>query len=102
MLALWLVPAARAQEAVRMSLAGAAAAEARHKAESTLGYYNLKLGSTAYRFGTDLGIEFSDNVNNSATNAEGDVSFRPALNADILWPITDQNSLNLRISAGYS
>ena len=58
----WLVLAAaalslpgRAQESVRMSLAGAQAAEARRKAAATVDYYNLKLGPTAWRFGTGLG-----------------------------------------------
>ena len=85
-----------------MSQAGAEAAEARSKANSTLGYYNLKLGPAAFRFGSSLGVEFNDNVNNSMTNAEFDVSFRPAVNARLLWPVTDQNSLNLSVGAGYS
>src|SRR6266478_1882883 len=91
-----------AQESIRMSLAGAEAAEARRKAASTLGFYNFNLGPAALRVGASLGVEVSDNVNNSATNAEADVSFRPAVNAQLLWPVTDQNSLNLTVGAGYS
>src|SRR5439155_18097119 len=98
----FLLSSVYAQETLRMSLAGAEAAEARRKAASTLGYYNLKLGPAALRFGSSLGVEFNDNVNNAATNAEADVSFRPALNAQLLWPVTDQNSLNLNVGAGYS
>src|SRR5436305_257434 len=45
----WLLVCARAQETIRMSLAGAEAAEARRKANSTIGYYNLKLGLAAVR-----------------------------------------------------
>jgi hypothetical protein len=93
---------ARAQETIRMSLAGEEAAEARRKANSTIGYYNLKLGLAALRVSSTLGIEGNDNVNNSETNAEADVSFRPSFNLQLLWPITDQNSLNLNIGAGYS
>lgn len=92
----------RAQESIRLSLAGADAAEARHKAASTLGYYNLKLGPAALRFGSSLGVEFNDNVNNTATNLEGDVSFRPSISTQLLWPLTDQNGLTLNIGAGYS
>lgn len=85
-----------------MSTAGADAAEARRAANSTLGYYNLKLGPAALRFGSSLGVEFTDNVNNSTTNVEADVSFRPAITAQLLWPLTGQNSLNFTIGAGYS
>lgn len=85
-----------------MSLAGEDASEARRKANSTIGYYNLKLGLAALRVSSSLGIEGNDNVNNSATNAEADVSFRPSVNFQLLWPVTDQNSLNLNIGAGYS
>src|SRR5438552_13461077 len=93
--------AGRGQETVRMSLAGAEAAEARRKANSSIGYYNLKLGLAAVRVSSSLGIEGNDNVNNTATNAEADVSFRPSVNLQLLWPVTDQNSLNLTIGACY-
>src|SRR6185503_5731717 len=43
-----LAMAARGQEAVRMSMASAEAAEARRKAASMPGFYNLKLGPTAW------------------------------------------------------
>jgi len=49
-----------------------------------------------------MGVEFNDNVNNSTTNTEADVSFRPSISAQLLWPVTDQNSLNLSVGAGYS
>jgi hypothetical protein len=102
LLAASLLLGARAQETIRLSLAGEDAAEARRKANSTLGYYNLKLGLAALRVSSSLGIEGNDNVNNSATNVEADVSFRPSVNLQLIWPVTDQNSLNLNIGAGYS
>jgi hypothetical protein len=97
-----LIFGARAQETIRMSLTGAEAAEMRRKANSTIGYYNLKLGLAAVRVSSSLAIEGNDNVNNTATNAEADVSFRPSVNLQLLWPVTDQNSLSLNIGAGYS
>jgi hypothetical protein len=93
---------AEAQEAVRMSLASAEAAAARRKAGATLGYYNLGVGPTAWRFGASLGVEYSDNVSLGAANEEGDVVFRPQINTEMLWPITDKNALNLNVGVGYS
>ena len=87
------------QEAVRMSMASAYAAETRHQTASTLGYYNLKLGTTAWRFGTGLGLEYSDNINNSP-KTEGDFILRPQVNALMFLPVTDKNSLNLTLGGG--
>lgn len=85
-----------------MSLASADAAAARRKAASTIGYYNLKIGPTAWRFGASLGVEYNDNVLLRESDQEGDVIFRPQLNTQMLWPITDQNAINLNLGAGYS
>src|SRR5438876_11944603 len=86
----FLVGIGRAQEALRMSMASAEAAEARRKAASTLGYYNLKLGTTAWRFGAGLGLEYTDNVGLNANRKEDDFIFRPQVNAEMLWPVTEK------------
>jgi hypothetical protein len=104
-LLLWLAGAfatARAQETVRMSLASADAAAARHRAASTLGYYNLKIGPTAWRFGASLETEYNDNVVLRQNEQLDDFVFRPQINTQMLWPITDKNALNLSLGAGYS
>ena len=51
------VQLATGQESIRMSFASSYAAEARREAAATLGYYNVKLGPTAWRFGAGLGVE---------------------------------------------
>src|SRR5205823_12295289 len=79
--------AVRAQETVRMSLASAQAAEARRRAAATIGYYNLKVRPTAWRFGAGLGLEYNDNIVLREENQEGDFIFRPQINAQMLWPI---------------
>ena len=89
-----------AQEAVRLSMASADAAAARRQAASTLGYYNLKMGQTGWRFGTGLGVEYNDNVRYTE-DKEGDFILRPNITASMLWPVTDQNSLNLDLGVGY-
>jgi hypothetical protein len=102
LLLLGLPRAAQAQESVRMSLASAAAAEDRQKAASSFGYYNLKLGPTAWSFSATLGVDYNDNVNYTETNPEGDIIFRPQINARSMWPVSDQNSINFSLGAGYS
>lgn len=92
----------RAQETVRMSLASADAAVARRKAATTADYYNLKLGLAAWRFGAGLGLEYNDNVRYQDSTREGDFIFRPNFTTQMLLPVSDQNSINLRVSAGYS
>jgi hypothetical protein len=98
---LWLAPAAPSQEALRLSLAGAEAAEARHKAASTVGYYNIKLGPTGWRFGSALGLQYTDNVNLGSTGPQSDLSFSPQVTAQMLWPVTEKNTLNFSVGVGY-
>jgi hypothetical protein len=89
------------QEAVRMSMASAQAAEARSRNASTSGYYNLQLGPTTWRFGSGLGLEYNDNVN-YLPKAEGDFILRPQINARMFLPVTDRNSLSLTLGGGYA
>jgi hypothetical protein len=102
MLGLGLVTAATAQEAVRMSLASAQAAEARRRAETINNYYNLKLGPTAWRLGAGLGLDYNDNVTYIQDNPLSDFIIRPQMNTSLFWPLSDRNSLNLELGAGYS
>ncbi len=93
---------ALAQDAWRVSLAGESAAEARKQANATVGYYNLKLGPTAWRFNAGLDLGWSDNPNLLPSGqAGGDFSFIPQVNAEMWWPITDRNSLNFAMGVGY-
>jgi hypothetical protein len=93
---------AHGQEALRMSLAGDAAAESQRQAESTIGYYNLLTGPVAWQFTSGLGLDYDDNVNLQSQNKEGDFIFRPNLNAQMHLPVTQKNSLNVSLGAGYS
>ena len=85
-----------------MSMASSEAAEARRRAASTIGYYNLKLGPTAWNFGTGLGLDYNSNVYYTEANPSADLIFRPQVNTRMLWPISDQNSINLTLGGGYS
>jgi hypothetical protein len=89
------------QEALRLSMAGDLAAATREQAVSSIGYYNLLLGPTAWRFSSGLGLEFNDNVH-LQQSGESDLIIRPNLTAVIHWPVTLKNSLDVSIGVGYS
>jgi hypothetical protein len=96
-----------AQEALRVSLAGDAAAAQRKQAASTVGYYNLLWGPVAFRFSAGESTEYNDRVrySDSGQNSGGspsDVIFRPDVRANLNWPVTEWNSFNLSLDAGYS
>lgn len=90
-----------AQDAVRPSLAGEAAAEARRQSLDRIPY-NLLLGPVRFRFSATAGVEYNDNVNVSETNEQEDFIFRPQLNLNALWPITQLNTLRFDIGLGYA
>lgn len=90
-----------AQESLRMSLAGAEAARARREAGSRTDLYDLHLGPTWWAFGAGLGVDFSDNLRGTAVNQETDASFRPEIDTQMRWPVSDVNTLNLSVGAGY-
>src|SRR5256885_7803077 len=52
----------RAQDAVRPSLAGEAAAEARRQSIDKIPY-NLEVGPIKFRVSATMGIEYNDNIN---------------------------------------
>jgi hypothetical protein len=93
---------ARGQEALRVSTAGDLAAESRKQSENSIGYYNLLLGPTAWRFSSGLGLEYNDNVHLQQSGGEGDLIFTPNVNTQMHWPVTEVNSLDVSLGAGYS
>jgi len=99
----WLALAGlvQGQEALRFSMAGDMAAATQQQANTSLGYYNLMLGPTTWRFASGLGMEYNDNVY-LQENGEGDFIIRPTLNTMMHWPVSLKNSLDLSINAGYS
>lgn len=96
-----LVSAVFAQDAVRPSLAGEAAAEARRQSIEQIPY-NLLLGPVRFRFSITTGIEYNDNINLAETNKQDDIIFRPQFNINAIWPVTQLNTLRLDLGIGYS
>jgi hypothetical protein len=91
----------RPQDAVRPSLAGEAAAEARRQDIERIPY-NLLVGPIRFRFSATLGVEYNDNINLAEVNEQNDVIIRPQVNLDAIWPITQLNTLRLDLGLGYA
>jgi hypothetical protein len=108
---------ARAQDAVRPSLAGEEAAEARRQSIDKIPY-NLELGPMKLRFSATIGFEYNDNVNLSedasallpgvngpvlvSTEKQSDFIIHPQINLNAIWPITQVNTFRLDLGLGYA
>ncbi|HEY0368233.1 MAG TPA: outer membrane beta-barrel protein [Chthoniobacterales bacterium] len=90
-----------AQDAIRPSLAGEASAEARRQSIEQIPY-NLLMGPVRLRVSATAGVEYNDNINISEVNTESDFIFRPQVNLDMLWPVTQLNTLRFDIGLGYA
>src|SRR5438067_1383253 len=101
LLAVFCVTTARAQDAVRPSLAGESASEARAQDIDRLPY-NLLVGPVRFRVSATVAVEYNDNINFAEQHKQDDVIFHPQVNFDAVWPITQINTLTLDIGIGYS
>ena len=90
-----------AQDAIRPSLAGQEAYEARQEDVSRIPY-NLLLGPLRMRVGASVGVEYNDNINYAEVNTQDDVIVTPNLTLDMIWPVTQLNTLRLDLGIGYS
>src|SRR5437016_7747668 len=90
-----------AQDAVRPSLAGQAASDARQQDVSRIPY-NLLLGPVRFRVGASVTAEYNDNVTYAENNTQDDFIITPNLSLDAIWPVTQLNTLRLDLGVGYS
>src|SRR5947208_290170 len=106
-----------AQDAIRPSLAGQQAADAREQDVSRIPY-NLLLGPVRMRVGATVGVEYNDNINYSddgsavvlgpfgptviSVQPEDDIIVTPNLTLDMIWPVTQLNTLRLDLGIGYA
>jgi hypothetical protein len=97
---LLLARSAASQEALRSSMAGQVAAEARRlRPESVL--YTFKSGDLRLLVTPSVGLDWNDNVNTSDTDPDDDFILRPMLQLGLNYPITQHNLLNLNVGLGY-
>jgi len=64
--------------------------------------YNFALGSFRFGIAAGVGIEFNDNITLAETNRESDIIFRPIMNIDSEWRISDLNTLRFNIGLSYA
>jgi len=88
------------QEALRSSLAGEAAAEARSRQQQSQAY-NIKSGDFRMRVTPSLGLDWNDNINLTKTDSKEDFILFPRLALDMGYPLTERNVLRLNVTAGY-
>jgi len=91
---------APAQEALRNSLTGEAAAAARKIQVESLPY-TFKYGDFKLLLTPSLDLDWNDNINIVKTNALQDFILSPRLQLDLSYPITENNLLSLNVGAGY-
>jgi len=49
-----------------------------------------------------MGLEYNDNINIAEENTQSDFIFRPQVNLNAIWPVTQLNTLRLDIGLGYA
>src|SRR5581483_6800411 len=90
-----------AQEALRNSLAGEAAAESQRIQEESLPY-TFKSGDFRLLVEPMLDLRWNDNVNLTKDNPEDDYILRPTVEFDANYPLTDRNLFRLNVTCGYN
>ena len=104
----WLTPAmglaatslAPAQDALRTSMAGDAAAEA-HEIQFQSMAYTVKDGDFILQITPSLEVDWNDNVTLTKTDPESDVILTPLISLNAMYPISARNLLTLSIDGGY-
>jgi hypothetical protein len=91
---------APAQEALRSSMAGDAAAQASYLQGQSQAY-TIKSGDFRLLVTPSLGFDWNDNINTAQTNALQDYIVRPMLGLSMSYPVTQRNLLQLNVTLGY-
>ena len=91
---------APAQEALRESLAGDAAAEAHARQEMEMPY-TIKTGDFRLLVTPSLEMDWNDNITLTSSGQQGDFILRPMLGLTATYPLTYRNVLRLNTAVGY-
>jgi hypothetical protein len=89
-----------AQDALRTSLAGDAAAEARNLQQQSQAY-TIKSGDFRLLVTPGLSFDWNDNINLSKTDPLQDFILFPTLGLNMSYPLTERNLLRLNVTIGY-
>ena len=92
---------AAGQEALRTSMAGDAAAEARSRQQQSQAY-TVKSGDFRLLVTPSLSLDWNDNINTRAHKCRCRILYcSPALGLDMSYPLTQRNLLRLNVTFGY-
>ena len=64
--------------------------------------YNFALGNLRFGIAVGVGVEWNDNITLSEHNRESDFVFRPVVNIDSEWRISDLNTLRFNVGLSYA
>ncbi len=64
--------------------------------------YNIRIGNLDLIFALGLGVEFNDNINLSNNNRISDIIFRPELDIEGMWRISDNNKIKFGLGISYA
>ncbi len=64
--------------------------------------YNFAVGPFRLSLAAGVGIEYNDNIRLSDDNRESDLIFRPVLNLDATWRMSEINTLHIAVGATYA
>lgn len=95
------VVTASGQEALRSSLVGQAALEAKRR-QIAAGWGDVRLGPWRFDLNTSLALEVNDNVRYEEVDPRSDFVIRPGFSVRALYPVTDKNVLTLNSGVTYN
>ena len=94
--------AVHAQESIRPSGISSLAADAREEQASKVRGEFMRLGPVKVDASAQVELEFNDNVGLSENNRKSDLIFRPRLNVDSEWRVSQLNTIRLGLSVSYA
>jgi hypothetical protein len=65
-------------------------------------HYNLAVGPLRVNLAAGVGMEYNDNVNLSDHDRQSDFIFRPSLNVDTVWQMSEMNTLRFSLGLSYA
>jgi len=65
-------------------------------------HYNLAVGPLRFNVAAGVGLEYNDNINLSDHDRQSDFIFRPSLNIDSVWQLSDLNTLRFSMGLSYA
>lgn len=64
--------------------------------------YNIRIGNLDLIFALGLGVEFNDNITLANTDRISDIIFRPQLDIEGLWRISENNKIKFGLGISYA